>query len=142
MHGSLTRFAKPKSKDYRLRLRQRWWHQAGPVAFEIAPPEWNKPIRSGIYQTVWREARKRLVHARAMVFIGYSLPDTDLPAQALFRLDAGDAGRVEPLELLVVVNPDREARRRIRHVLLNRMDKSTIVIVFDTFKEFAGFLTT
>jgi hypothetical protein len=142
MHGSMNWFPVPaEAAGRRLRLRQRWWHQKGNLQFEIAPPEWNKPIRSGIYQRVWRRARAALKKSRALFFIGYSLPATDLPAQALLRVDAGlNMGSAPPLDLLVLVNPDGVARSRIRSALSRRINQSTRVLTFDRFKDFAGFL--
>jgi hypothetical protein len=142
MHGSMNWFPVPtQDAGRRLRLRQRWWHQKGNLQFEIAPPEWNKPIRSGIYQKVWRRARAALKTAKALLFIGYSLPATDLPAQALLRVDVGLKPRAAPpLDLLVLVNPDHAARSRIRAVLSGRIDSSTRVLTFDRLENFAAFL--
>jgi hypothetical protein len=116
MHGSLNWRPYPEEKvGVRLKLKERWWRQHGDEHFEIVPPEWNKPtIRRGIYRTIWRRARERLKNCSAIVFIGYSLPPTDLPVQALFRVDGQTAER---LKLLVVANPDPEVRRQIRDVL-------------------------
>lgn len=141
LHGSMNWFPVVADRDpIRLQLRQRWWHQNGIVRFEIAPPEWNKPIRSGIYRIVWRHARRALRDSRAIAFIGYSLPATDLPAKALFMVDAGVEHRAPPLDLLVIVNPDQEARKRIRDVLNRRIANRTRVMSFDYFREFAEFL--
>lgn len=137
LHGSMNWF--PTSHDRespRLELRQRWWHQKGNLKFEIAPPEWNKPTRSGIYVPVWRRAREALRKARGLVFIGYSLPETDLPVQALLTVEKSP----NALELLVTVNPERDARRRIRAVLQRRLDQQTRVLSFDRLEDFHGFL--
>ncbi len=142
MHGSMNWFPVAlDKKPPRVRLRQRWWHQNGQLRFEIAPPEWNKPIRSGIYKETWRAARRALRESSAMVFIGYSLPETDLPARALFMVDAGRSPGAPDLELLVTVNPDREARRRIRRVLSGRITPKTRIMSFDTFEELAKFIS-
>lgn len=141
MHGSMNWFpVSPDRKHPKVRLRQRWWHQNGKLNFEIVPPEWNKPIRSGIYKQLWRAARKALRESAALVFIGYSLPETDLPARALFMVDAGKAHGAPDLKLLVVVNPDRDARKRIRRVLSGRITPSTRIVTFDRFSEFSRFL--
>jgi hypothetical protein len=80
LHGSMNWFPVPPDRTpARLELRQRWWHQRGDLRFEVAPPEWNKPTRSGVYIPVWRQARRALREAKAVAFIGYSLPETDLP---------------------------------------------------------------
>lgn len=141
MHGSLNWFPAPVEYFSLLELRQRWWHQHGDLDFEIAPPEWNKPIRSGIYERVWSQARKALKSVNSLVMIGYSLPANDLPAQALFMADAlRKKGAPPKLRLLVIVNPDREARARIRKVLISRLDKKTRVITFDSFADYAAFI--
>lgn len=139
MHGSLNWFPYPHDRVHpRLRLKERWWRQKGNVHFEIVPPEWNKEtIRRGVYKTVWKKARERVGECGAMVFIGFSLTPTDLPAHALFRVDANAARK---LKLLVIANPDSEVRRRIRDVLRKRITLGTRVLVFDTFKELHNFL--
>jgi len=141
MHGAMNWFpVSPDQQSPRLKLRQRWWHQKGDLQFEIAPPEWNKPIRSGIYQSVWRRARSALKRVRALVVMGYSLPETDLPAQALLMVDAVKKQAAHPLELLIIVNPDQGARRRIRQILWGRIDHKTRILSFDFFKQFSDFL--
>jgi len=137
MHGSLNWFRCERKPNFRLKLRRRWWHQYGDLDFEIIPPEWNKPISSPLYQKVWRTARQRLKDCQCLAFLGYSLPSTDLPAQALLRADAGDARK---LKVLVIANPDREARFRIREVVSKRLDRGTRILSFDSFKDFAEFL--
>lgn len=137
LHGSMNWF--PIAADAtppKLELRQRWWHQNGRLKFEIAPPEWNKPTRSGVYVPVWRRARQALIEARALVFVGYSLPEADLPVQALLTVESA----ARPLKLLITVNPDQAARQRIRAVLQRRLDTKTRVLSFDYFKDFHRFL--
>lgn len=142
LHGSMNWFPVPADgREPRLRLRQRWWHQKGRLRFEIVPPEWNKPIRSGVYRQVWRNARRALRETASLAFIGYSLPHTDLPAKALFMVDAGQEARAPDLDLLIIVNPDTEARARIRQVLNRRINDQTRVMTFDYFSEFAQFLS-
>ena len=136
LHGSMIWFpVPPDRKPPRLELRARWWHQNGNLKFEIAPPEWNKPTRSGVYVPVWRKAREALRGARGIIFIGYSLPEADLPVQALLNVDS-DA---RELDLLITVNPDREARKRIRSVLQHRLGKHTRILSFERFEEFYKF---
>lgn len=50
----------------------------------ILPPGWHKRVDKNPYRSLWREARLRLEKCSTLVVIGYSLPDTDLIAQALF----------------------------------------------------------
>jgi len=140
MHGSMNWFSVPTEMAHiRVRLRQRWWHQQGNLRFEIAPPEWNKPIRAGVYREVWRRARNALRRSRALVFIGYSLPETDLPARALLLVDAVQE-RYVPLRWLIVVNPDPIAKARIRRTLTPRMTNRTRTLAFDYFEDFHNFM--
>jgi hypothetical protein len=137
LHGSMNWFPVPNAQHRpRLEMRQRWWHQNGRPRFEITPPEWNKKTRSGVYLPVWRSARKALEKAKALVFIGYSLPETDLPVQALLMVEETPA----PLDLLIVVNPDQRSRQRIRAVMQRRINTRTRVLSFDEFEDFHGFL--
>jgi hypothetical protein len=137
LHGSLNWFPVPPDRNPpKLALRKRWWHQNGNLTFEIAPPEWNKPTRSGVYVPVWRLARKALKTAKAIVFIGYSLPETDLPIQALLTVEQSPS----PLELLVAVNPDSASRRRIREMLRRRINDETRVLSFERFEDLHAFL--
>jgi len=137
LHGSLNWFPVPLDQNPpKLALRTRWWHQNGNLTFEIAPPEWNKPTRSGIYVPVWRQARAALRTAKAIVFIGYSLPETDLPIQALLTVERSPTA----LALLVVVNPDQVSRRRIRDTLRKRINNQTRVLSFERFEHFYEFL--
>lgn len=140
MHGSMHWFPAGVERDRpRIRLRQRWWHQRGNLRFEVVPPEWNKPIRSGIYKQVWSRARRALRQTSVVVFVGYSLPETDLPARALFMADTVQGGAT-PLMWLVIVNPDQVARRRIRQTLSSRVTGRTRILVFDYFEEFHKFM--
>jgi hypothetical protein len=137
LHGSLNWFpVPPDRKPPKLALRKKWWQQNGNLTFEIAAPEWNKPTRSGIYVPVWRRARESLKCAKAIVFIGYSLPETDLPIQALLTVESSPT----PLTLLVVVNPNQSSRNRIRDTLGKRIDGKTRVLSFERFEQFHAFL--
>ena len=66
--------------------------------------------------------------------VGYSFPLSDSHANALFRVSTRQGG----LKSLVIVNPDRDARRRSREILKRGLSGKTKVLVFDTFKEFAA----
>ena len=80
----------------------------------VLPPGWNKRIDVNPYKQFWRKARLRLQSCKSLVVIGYSLPDTDLLARALFaevvRLRSG-AGNY--LKQLVLVDPDSAVRGKL-----------------------------
>jgi hypothetical protein len=50
----------------------------------ILPPGWNKRIDRNPYKQFWRIARRKLEQCQSLIIIGYSLPETDLLARALF----------------------------------------------------------
>lgn len=140
MHGSLNWFKYGERQDSMLKLRARWWRQHGDISIEIVPPEWNKRVHSGVYQRIWRQARAALKDTKVLVFVGYSLPATDLPARALFTVDSQFGKNHKPLSDLVIVNPDQASRARIRQTLVKRINEKTRVLSFDTFEQFSGVL--
>lgn len=138
MHGSLNWFKQSEKENDKLKLRARWWRQHGDMSIEIVPPEWNKRVHSGIYKRIWSKARASLKDTKILVFIGYSLPPTDLPARALFTVDSLFERNENMLSDLVVVNPDQQSRERIRQTLVKRIDNNTRVLSYNTFEQFAG----
>jgi hypothetical protein len=137
LHGSMNWFPVKGDGNTRLILRANRFRRKGSSQFEIVPPEWQKATNVGVYQALWQRARIRLQKAENIVFIGYSMPETDLPVRALFMVDAKKAPKIKSL---VLVNPDGNARKRIRSVLHRRMDADTRVLTFNDLKEFANYL--
>jgi len=131
LHGSI--HFRAEAQD-RFALKERpYTRQNGNLRFEIIPPEWNKHFDEGVFRKLWNAARDDIHKASTIVVIGYSFPLTDLHTSALFRVSVGK----EKLRRLVIVNPDSEARRRTRDVLMRGFGKGTRVLVFDSFKEFS-----
>lgn len=141
LHGSL-HFAVSARKSptvdtqiHDVKLKQRpYTKQSSSMRFEIIPPESNKGYDKGVFKKLWGRASEVLHKAETLVFIGYSFPTADSHANALFRISVRQKG----IRNLVIVNPDREARRRTREVLGRGLDGITRVQVFDTFKEFSA----
>ncbi|MGC8761915.1 MAG: SIR2 family protein [Bryobacteraceae bacterium] len=139
LHGSLhfqitERVVKDKV-EARVLLKERpYTRQHGTLKFTIIPPEWNKQYDRGAFARLWRSASAAIHNAKNLVFVGYSLPSTDMHATVLFRTSVKKQG----LRSLVVVNPDPEARRRTRDVVQRGISKSTRVLSFDSLKEFAA----
>lgn len=133
LHGSLHfRADKADTSEYRLELKQRpYTYQGRGMQFTIIPPEYVKRFDTGVFHDVWNVAFKALARAENLVFVGYSLPVTDAHATALFRC----AVRSDGLQALVIANPDREARRRIREVVLRGLRADTRVLSLDSLEE-------
>ena len=64
--------------------------------------------------------------------IGYSVPATDLTTQALIKSSLSRA----KLRLLVVVNPDEEARRRVIKLARSAIGSNTRVLEMGTLRDF------
>jgi hypothetical protein len=87
LHGSLNwtlygnRQVRIKPRPYVVKTKNKTLVY-GKIA--ILAPGWKKPIDKNPYKAFWREARLRLEQCNTLVIIGYSLPETDLLAKALF----------------------------------------------------------
>ena len=131
LHGSLHFFVEGEKVTLKLRP---YTKQHGNLRFTIIPPEPLKRYDQGVFKRIWSHAGQALHRARQLVVIGYSFPVTDSHSNALFRISV----RKESLDALVLVNPDREARRRAREVLKRGLGSKTRVIVFDKLSEFTA----
>jgi hypothetical protein len=84
----------------------------------VLPPGYNKRIDRNPYRLFWREARLKLEHCKSLMIVGYSLPETDLLARALFaevvRIRAGGANY---LNELVLVDPNPSVRAKFVKLL-------------------------
>lgn len=133
LHGSL--HFKIEKEPYEVTLKQRpYTRQHGDLKFTIIPPEWHKAYDEGAFTDLWAKAAEAIHRARAIIFLGYSLSPIDLHSTALFRTSV-KKGR---LRYLTVVNPDGEARRRIRTVLQRGCTKSTRVVSFEHLSHFVA----
>lgn len=97
----------------------------------IVPPLWQKSFDQEPYPQVWLEARRVLSSIRALLVVGYSLPETDVYTQALLRMDIGD------LEFLCVVNPDSAARSRVTNALRSAISIGTYVVELERLEDLA-----
>jgi hypothetical protein len=132
LHGSL-HFKWDSDSAPRVTLKQRpYTKQNGTPRFRIIPPESNKAYDKGLFAGLWKDAAAAIGRAKCVIVVGYSLPPTDMHATALFRTSIKPGA----LHSLVVVNPDREARRRTRSVLQRGLANTTRVLSCDTLTEF------
>lgn len=133
LHGSL-HFRLTNNNRSLILKKQPYTRRKGRLHFAIIPPESDKRYDEGFFRKLWTQARDALHKAETLVLVGYSLPASDQHSTALFRV----AVREGRLKSLVVVNPDREARRRIRGVVQSGLGPESRVYSFDTLAEFAG----
>jgi len=87
LHGSLnwvlykTSKVRLKPRPYVVRAKK------GKAVFDkaaILPPGWHKRVDKNPYNALWQKARTELEKCATLVIVGYSLPETDLIARALF----------------------------------------------------------
>jgi len=133
LHGSL--HFKIEGAPYRVTLKQRpYTKQNGNLQFSIIPPVWHKAYDKGAFADLWARASDAIHRANSIVFIGYSMPATDLHSSALFRTSV----RKRKLKHVAVVNPDRDARRRIRTVVQRGITPATRILSFDLLSHFVA----
>lgn len=126
MHGSLN--WEVKNKVVYLREDAKPDSAVG----SIIPPSWFKNLTVEPYASIWRQARLAMRSARILIVVGYSVPPTDLFSQSLFKVEAGSKAKREKLDLVVLVNPEREARRRFLDLVRGGLEPSTRVLEYDT----------
>jgi hypothetical protein len=135
LHGSLHFVVEGADGRQRVRLKRLpYARKKGDLRFTIIPPESHKAYDRGVFSRLWKNAGKAIRRAEHVVVVGYSMPQTDAHSTAIFRTN------LQPgqLKSLVVVNPDREARYRIRSVLQRGFGRATRVLSFDRLEHFVA----
>lgn len=136
VHGSLNW---KRKHDKGISLRKDPYEAEDRSKDEIVPPVWNKRISEDpVLGEVWKNARINLRTGPLLVVVGYSVPDTDLLSQVLLRVATAEAGKT--LTHLVIVNPDRGARRKLFSVLQAALTQKTTVIELSSWDEFVELL--
>ncbi len=135
LHGSLNWFTLPANGTDEIRLRQKPYKQTGSKDYGIIPPENVKRIREKpAFENLWANAELALRRAHVIAFVGFSFTPTDLHVDALFRIAlAGNKN----LKRVLIVNPTREHRRRVRSVLATKLSEPVRLVQFDYLSEFA-----
>ncbi len=134
-HGSL-HWTKIDSQEKTLQLHEAPYGQRA-AKRNVIPPTWDKTVlNEWPWKRVWQESSRLLQQARCLIVIGYSVPSTDLMSQALIRSSLGSAG----LRLMVVVNPDPDARSRMIDLARPAIRPTTRIIELATLSEFAAAL--
>jgi hypothetical protein len=117
LHGSLNWQSYPtgmairlKPKPYIVSTRK------GKIRFEkisILAPGWNKRIDKNPYKKFWRAARLQLEKCKTLIILGYSLPETDLLAQALLaEVVRSRVAKKNFLRYLYLADPNDQIKER------------------------------
>ena len=100
-----------KHRPYVVRSRRR-----NPVRDEAAilPPGWHKRVDRKPYSTIWQGARLKLDRCASLVIVGYSLPQTDLIARALFlEVNRSRRARSNHMKELHLADPDGQTKNKL-----------------------------
>jgi hypothetical protein len=110
------------------------------ISGSIIPPTWFKNLEESPFQNIWKKARKEIRTARALVVVGYSVPDTDLFSRSLFKVEAGSKDKREKLDLLVAVNPSPKDRQKFIDMIRGGLESSTRIIELTSMRELSKLL--
>jgi hypothetical protein len=141
LHGSLNwtlynnDSVRLKPKPYVVRTRKRV-----PVyeSCAILPPGWHKRIDKNPFKKLWREARLKLESCQHIVVIGYSMPETDFLAKALFaEVSRMRAARKNFLKSLIVAEPNREVSSRVVNAFVPALGFRGKVFQIESIQELA-----
>ncbi len=141
LHGSLNWTL---YKNNKVRLKPRPYvvraRRGAPVSDKcsILPPGWHKRIDVNPYRQLWRTARLKMESCSALAIIGYSLPDTDLLARALFaEISRLRAARKHYLKHLYLADPDDTVRERLLNVFVPALGPMGRVYRYKDIEEFS-----
>lgn len=137
LHGSLN-WQLPAGADPngQIKLKQRIHTQRGVPRFTIIPPVWNKAVEEdATFRTLWTNAERAIRAARHIAVVGFSFVPTDLPVESLFRVALAKDPAVKTL---VIANPSREHRRRVRQVFAKSLERGAVVRQYESLEAFVA----
>lgn len=98
----------------------------------IIPPLPNKPITQiGIFKYLWMTAYEYLHHAKEIVIVGYSCPQTDSIAHAMFSHFNNTN-----VERVIIVDPDATMLSKYRGIFKNKTSEGVRWQYYATFEEY------
>ena len=137
LHGSLG-WASYPNRQVKLKARPYYVSQGRFESVSVLAPGLNKRIHVNPYRHFWGEARLRLQGCKSLLIVGYSLPDTDLLARALFaevvRLRHAQEAY---LNLLVLADPATSVRERFVKLLTPALGPIGRVVHFESLEKLA-----
>ena len=140
LHGSVhwaqykTGGVKLKDRPFVVRTRKK------ATVFEtvsILPPGLNKRIDKNPYKRLWRNARLTLEKCKTIVIIGYSLPDADLLAKALFQeVVRLRRARKHYLKELHLADPKDSVKQRFVDLFVPALNAQSKIVRYSDMQEF------
>lgn len=140
LHGSL---GWVQYSNHQLKMKDRPYsvRKGFSDKISILAPGWNKPIDRNPYKDLWRQARLKLEACKSLFVLGYSLPDTDLLARALFsEVVRLRKHRTEYLENLFLIDLSHEVKERLAKLFTPALGPYGKIFRFSSFEEFGSML--
>jgi hypothetical protein len=104
----------------------------------ILPPGLNKRIDRNPYKPLWREARLRLERCKTVVIAGYSLPEADVLARALFsEIVRLRAARKQYLVQLHLVGPNDSVKQKFVELFVPALNARSKIFRYSGIDEFS-----
>jgi hypothetical protein len=98
----------------------------------IIPPIPNKPItQSSIFNYIWQSAYEYMHEAKKIVIVGYSCPNTDNLARAMFSLFAN-----KNIKEIIVVDPDAGILKNYKEMVNPKITKKVRWGYYSGFEEY------
>lgn len=141
LHGSLN-WRLLNNKKISLKARPYLVREKKSEEISILPPGWNKRIDRKPYKDFWKEAKTKLSDCNSLVILGYSLPETDLLAQALFAevvrwrrtLTSKKKGF---LKVLCLAEPKTEVKEKFVNLFTPILSSHSKIYKYETIENFA-----
>jgi hypothetical protein len=109
----------------------------------ILPPGWNKRIDKNPYKRLWREARLKLERCKTIIIIGYSLPEADLLAKALFaEVVRLRAARKLYLKQLHLADPKNSVKQKFVDLFVPALKAQSKVFRYQDIRELASVIAS
>lgn len=152
LHGSLNWRLYDANKQIRLKdrpyvVRRNRNNKPGIENIAILPPGWKKEgIERQPYSAFWRLAGEKLQNAKTIVILGYSLPETDLLAQALFaevirsRAARATHDRKKYLKQLHLADPNEDVKEKFARLFSSALGPSGKLFKYQNISEFSNSL--
>ena len=135
LHGSLG-WVQYSNRQIRIKNRPYVVRKDMFDRISIVPPGWDKPIDINPYKELWRTARLRLERCKSLMIIGYSLPETDLLARALFsEVVRTRSSRKEYLRNLFLVHRSEDVKNKFAALFAPTLGPFGKVFRFRAFEE-------
>lgn len=143
LHGSLNWDLYKNNNQVRIKPRPyvTRTNRGRPVRDKVSilPPGWNKRIDRNPFNELWRVTRLRLEKCKTLVVIGYSLPETDLLARALFNeVVRTRVARGSDLKQLHLVDPSDKSIQKFVDLFVPALGANGIIFRYQNFDQFVS----